>query len=142
MSRTASIIFYSIVAALGLFATIYMIWIDGDHDGGSNLGIRISEVLLIVAAAAAILSAIVTFSYNPKAGIRIIILLAAMLAIYFIASSMSDGSVAQKFIDAEKGVTAAISKRVDGGLVLLYVLGIVAVLAAIFSEFSGLFRKN
>src|SRR5690606_21474815 len=107
--------------------------------GAFDFGIAISIFLTIAAFAALIIFGILQIVSNPKGAMKGIIALAAILVIFFIAYSMADGTVQERWA-SDFGITEGLSKYVSGALATTIILTIVAIGVFIFSEFRDFFK--
>jgi hypothetical protein len=99
-----------------------------------DVGLYILYVLLFIAVASAIIFPLINSISNPsgllKSGIGVIV----MLVLFGIAYAVSDSSLSRSAIAA--GLSESTVKMIGAGLIMFYIVLILAVLALIYSEIS------
>jgi hypothetical protein len=132
-SKTISIISYAI---LGISALMGILFYAG---GVSEEPIIFwCYALAIVAAAASIIFPMLNIISNPKGAKSVLMGAAALFVITGIAYGMAGDEVLPAY--RAYGTTEASSKMVSTGLILFYLLAGGAVVAAIYSEISKIFK--
>lgn len=105
----------------------------------TNLLIYWGYALIIFVVVSTLLATLAIVLRNPKKSIKLLIALVLVAVVAFVAYSISgnDYSAAQ----LEKlDITASTSRMVGAGLIITYLLGIVAILAIVFSAVSSIFK--
>lgn len=123
-------------ALLGISAILGVIFLSGVIT--EDTIIYWCYFLLVVAAVAAIGFAIVNMVKNPKRAKTSLIGLGALGVIFVIAYALGSDEILPEYREFISDPSA--SKQVSMGLIAFYILGIVAVGAAIFSEISRAFK--
>lgn len=140
MGRIIRIVFFSIVVLFIAYGIMYLIWGDNNSIRGAGLGLSLSVILMIIAAAGVLVASVFNIIHHPKAGIRVIIGLAVFAILALIGYSISGGEILENYY--KYGIeTAKQSKTIDAELYVMYGLGIIAFLAIIASEISAAFKK-
>jgi len=99
--------------------------------------IQFTNILLIVAAAAAILFGLYYFITNIKRNIPLLIGILVFAVIAIVSYSMAGDAVPSEYVDE---LTPQTSKLSGAGLGVMYVLLIVALLSAVIGEVSRIFK--
>ena len=100
----------------------------------------ITAIALGFAALFAILFPLGGMINNPKAGLRLLISLAILGIIYFLAYSLADGNIdAEHF--TENNIDEAGSKLIGSFIYLIYIVGGLAVFVTLFSGIFKLFNR-
>jgi len=131
----------------GLF--VVLIWAKGDieFDLNPNLQNSILSPFFVTGYVALILCAILVIVFpiayiimNPKNAVRLLIVLGGLVVLaiisYFIAS---DATFTQEEL-LKLDTTPAVTKRVGAALIFTYIIGILAILSAIYSGVSKFFK--
>lgn len=107
-----------------------------------DMGLKLTLVLLVICAVAAILFAIYQMITNPKAALKGLVALVVLVIIFGVLYSMSVAETSGPVADAveEFGLTENQSKMVSAGIKSTLLLGGVAVAAFIISEIRNLFK--
>lgn len=104
-----------------------------------NLGLYASILLTIVAFGLMIAFGVFQMATNPKAALKGIIGIVAIAIVFFIAYSMGDATVKEKWA-ADFDVTESVSKYVSGAMITSLILGAIAIVALIFAEVRNFFK--
>ena len=103
-----------------------------------DVGLYVLYVLLFIAVAAAIIFPLINSISNPssllKSGIGVIV----MLVLFGIAYAVSDAALPRSAIAA--GLSESSVKLIGAGLIMFYIVLVLAVLALIYSEISKAFK--
>jgi hypothetical protein len=99
-----------------------------------DFGLYALYVLLIIAVAAAIIFPLVNSLSNPRSLVRSGIAVVVMLVIFGVAYALSESELTRSAIAA--GLSESAVKLVSAGLIMLYIVFVLAVLALIYSEIS------
>jgi uncharacterized BrkB/YihY/UPF0761 family membrane protein len=99
--------------------------------------IQFTNILLIVAAAAAILFGLYYFATNIKKNIPLLIGVLVFVVIAIVSYSLAGDAVPSTYAD---DITPTTSRLSGAGLGVMYVLVIVAILAALIGEISRIFK--
>ncbi|MCB0665790.1 MAG: hypothetical protein KDC80_08215 [Saprospiraceae bacterium] len=107
-----------------------------------DMGLKLTLVLLVVCAVAAILFAIYQMITNPKAALKGMVALVVLVILFFVLYSMSVAETSGPVAEAaeEFGLTDNQSRMVSAGINSTLLLGGVAVAAFIISEIRNLFK--
>jgi len=138
---------YLFMALATLF--IILVWANGDDALEGNLALQDSimnpflitaYVAIGIATLAAVIFSIVNMAVNPKNAVKIFITIAVLIVLgvvtYSIAGNNFDNVTLQRLKATEE-----LSREVGAALYYTYIMGIIAVLATIYSGVSGLFKK-
>lgn len=99
--------------------------------------VQFTNVLVVICAAAAILFGLYYFATNIKRNIPLLIGVLVFVVIAIVSYSMAGDSVSAQFADE---ITPQTSRMSGAGLGVMYVLLIVAALAAVIGEISRIFK--
>jgi hypothetical protein len=99
-----------------------------------DFGLYALYVLLFIAVAAAIIFPLINSLSNPASLIRSAIGIGVILVLFGIAYALSDAALPRSAVAA--GLTESSVKLIGAGLIMLYIVFILAVLALIYSEIS------
>jgi len=138
---------YLFIALATLF--IILVWTNGDDALEGNLALQDSimnpflitaYVAIAIATLAAVIFSIVNMAVNPKNAVKIFITIAVLIVLgvvtYSIAGNNFDNVTLQRL-----NATEELSREVGAALYYTYIMGVIAVLATIYSGVSGLFKK-
>jgi hypothetical protein len=103
-----------------------------------DFGLYALYVLLFIAVAAAIIFPLINSLSNPAGLIKSAIGIGVILVLFGIAYALSDTALPRSAIAA--GLSESSVKLIGAGLIMLYIVFILAVLAVIFSEVSKAFK--
>ncbi|MCF8303297.1 MAG: hypothetical protein K9I94_08500 [Bacteroidales bacterium] len=138
----------SIIIMLAAVVFIALVWYHGDAAFESGPGLRekvldpfiyTAYVAVGLCALTAVLFPIFFIAMNPKSAVRVLIALAVVVIIGFIAYSMATNQLSLETLE-ELQTTQLISKRVGAALIGTYIIGGLAVLSLIVSGISNLFK--
>lgn len=99
-----------------------------------DFGLYALYVLLFIAVAAAIIFPLINSLSNPAGLIRSAIGVGVILVLFGIAYALSDSALPRSAVAA--GLTESSVKLIGAGLIMLYMVFVLAVLALIYSEIS------
>lgn len=99
-----------------------------------DLGLYTFYALLLIAVAAALIFPLINSVREPKALIRSGIALVVVLVLFGISYGLSDSTLTRNALSA--GLTEGTVKLIGAGLIMFYIVLILAVLALIYSEIS------
>lgn len=104
-----------------------------------DIMIPITYVLFAVATIFALfVGPIMSAIANPKGLVRGAIALVVLIVVFGIAWSVSSDAVTPMYVN--KNISPSVSKLVEGGLNMFYILFVVAIVAAVYSEISKIFK--
>ena len=103
-----------------------------------DIGLYIFYVLLFIAVAAAVIFPLLNSIKEPKALIRTGVGLAAILVLFGISYGLSDSALSRSAMSF--GFTESTVKLIGAGLIMFYIVLILAILALIYSEISKAFK--
>ena len=95
--------------------------------------------LFILVLATTIFIAAMNIFQNPKGSVKLLIALALMAIVFFISYSVSTNSFSPAMLEKME-TTASTVRFVGAGLFILYVMGIVAIGAIIFTTIAKFFK--
>jgi len=96
-------------------------------------------ILFIVAVAVTLIIALMNILKNPKASFKALLMVVAMVVVGFIAYSISKNTLTPTQME-KYHVTASTVKMVSAGLILTYLMMIVAVAVFIYTAISKFFK--
>ena len=99
-----------------------------------DFGLYALYALLFIAVAAAIIFPLINSLSNPASLIRSAIGIGVILVLFGIAYALSDSALTRSAISA--GLSESSVKLIGAGLIMLYIVFILAILALIYSEIS------
>jgi hypothetical protein len=99
-----------------------------------DIGLYILYALLFIAVATAIIFPIINSLSNPSGLLKSAIGIGVILVLFGISYALSDSELTRGAIAA--GLSESSVKLVGAGLIMLYIVFILAVLALIYSEIS------
>lgn len=136
IDRILRIAFYALIVVFAVFALGIKIWFTDSNaaqETGSSIGLIISYILLSLAALGTIVASVLNIVHNPKAGIKTLISIVVILAIFGIGYAISKGEVTPTY--EKYGVeTSNYSRLIDSGLYMFYALMAIAVVGILVSE--------
>ena len=103
-----------------------------------DIGLYIFYVLLFIAVAAAVIFPLLNSIKEPKALIRTGLGVAAILVLFGISYGLSDSKLSRNALSF--GLTESTVKLISAGLIMFYIVLILAILALIYSEISKAFK--
>jgi hypothetical protein len=136
IDRILRIGFYALIVIFVVFALGFKIWFTdstASQDTGSSVGLILSYILLGLAALGTLVASVLNIVHNPKTGIKTLVSIVIILAIFGISYAISKGEVNLTY--EKYGVeTSNYSKLIDAGLYLFYTLITVTVVGIIATE--------
>ena len=99
-----------------------------------DVGLYILYALLFIAVAAAIIFPLINSLSNPRALIRSGIGVGIILVLFGVSYAMSDSELTRSAIAA--GLSESSVKLIGAGLIMFYIVLVLAILALIYSEIS------
>jgi hypothetical protein len=103
-----------------------------------DIGLYTLYALLFIAIAAAIIFPLVNSFSNPAGLIRSAIGVGVILVLFGISYALSDSNLTRAALSA--GLSESAVKLVGAGLIMLYMVFVLAILALIYSEISKAFK--
>lgn len=110
-----------------------------DPEANIDLLIYWGYFLLILVTATTLIVSLIGILKNPKASIKLLIVLAGMAIVFFISYSLSKNTFSSSFLEKQE-VTVTTVRIVGAGLYVLYLFGLGAILAIIYSTISRVFK--
>lgn len=110
--------------------------------GFFNAGLKITVGLVIICFALAVIFGLINFAKFPKASLKAVIGLAAVLILFFIlysTSSMEEGGKLGMLHD-KFSISESVSKFIGGGLKTTVLMALVAFAAMVLFEIRNLFK--
>lgn len=141
LSRALMIIFI----ALGVVFSVLVALKGTDELRGNSSSVldiffNITYVIIILGVALAVIFPIFGFISDYKKGLRALISLLLLVGLfgisYVFASDGIEGVVYEKM-----GVTPGQSKLVEGGIIMTYILALIAVVTVAVTSVTGLFKR-
>jgi hypothetical protein len=102
-----------------------------------DIGLYLSYILMVIAAIAAIVLPLIQSAGDPRSLMKSGLGLVAILVVFGIAYAISGNEVLPMY--REFGVGEGGSKLIGGGLITVYLLAIIALLAIVYTEVKGIF---
>ncbi len=99
-----------------------------------DIGLYVLYALLAIAVASAILFPLINSFSNPAGLIRSAIGVGVIVVLFGISYALSDSELSRSAIGA--GLSESAVRLVGAGLIMLYIVFVLAVLALIYSEIS------
>ena len=99
-----------------------------------DIGLYIFYVLLFIAVAAALIFPLINSIREPKALIRTGAAIAAILVLFGISYGLSYSTLSRNAISF--GLSESTVKLISAGLIMFYIVLVLAILALIYSEIS------
>ncbi len=134
-NRILQIILYLLLAASAVFFIFF--YLNGESM--TDAAITWAEILLIVTLALLIIFPVIHFIKNPKSLLKFLGVIAIFAVLYFISYLFSSGNI-QGEIYEEEGITVNLSRIIGSGLIMMYILAGLAVLAMIVSAIINAFK--
>ncbi|MCH6235875.1 hypothetical protein [Cognataquiflexum rubidum] len=101
-----------------------------------DIMLYVSDLLVIVAVLAAVVLPLIKSLDDPKSLLKSALALVALLVLFFIAFTISDGEVTPKFAADPFNLTEGMSKFIGGTLIMTYILTIAALAGIVITEIS------
>jgi hypothetical protein len=101
-----------------------------------DIFLYVADILVIVGVILAVVMPLVKSFDDPKSLLKTAMAIVALVVLFFIAYSISDGDVAPKFAAEPFNLTESMSKFVGGSLILTYVMTIVALAGIVITEIT------
>jgi len=142
--RIATIVSIVFMALAAIF--VLLIWINGDDKVSTSLQGTVLDPFFITSYVALLLGVVLALAFpiayfilNPKKSMKVLIVLAGLVIVLLISFALSPNTYSQTELDARE-ITATTARWVGTGLVFTYIVGILAILSAIFSGLSKVFK--
>jgi multisubunit Na+/H+ antiporter MnhB subunit len=136
--KTSKLIQWFLYIILGLSALLGILFYTNTN-GNTELLIYWGYFLGFIVIATALFAMVSSIMRNPKGSVKMLIVIAAMILIFVIAYSVSTN----KFTPAELEklqITASTAKFVGAGLLILYLLGIGALVTVIYTSIAKIIK--
>ncbi len=98
----------------------------------------IGYTLIAIAVGSAIVFPLIQGIQNPKSLVKSLMGVGALVVLFIIGYALSSSAVTTTW--AAKGITENVSKLVGAGLIMFYIVLVIAALALIYSEISKAFK--
>lgn len=135
--KNLRLIFYIAIALITIIS-VFMIYGDSG-EGGVNIGLTISYILMLVAVVASIGFPIIGIIKHPETGVKVLIGLGLLLAVFGLGYALSGNEVT--FIYEKAGIdTPGASKRIGAYLKMMYIMFVGIIGVVIFSEIRSLIK--
>ncbi len=136
-------IFKGVSIILMVTAAIYQIVVfsqgDSPSDSVLNGYFTLAYIAFGLSAIGAILFPAIRIFGNPKAAVRSLIIVAVLVALWFISYSLSDNTFSPTELENMK-TTANVSVMVGAGLIYTYFISGFAIVAIIYASISNIFK--
>jgi hypothetical protein len=136
-NRTSKILQWFLYALLIVSALLGIFFYSGSGEGDTLM--YWGYALLIFAVVITIVASILNLIVNPKGSVKFLIMLAVMVVLAIVSYSLATNEFNQYQLE-EMEITETTSKMVGAGLIFMYALAILAVLAIIYSSVSRIFK--
>lgn len=123
--------------ALGVIGLILGIMIMLGNEAVVGTAINMSMIMMAVAAGIAVIFGVIQLAGNFKKNLPMIIGAVVFIILAAICYSLASGDLMPTYEDT---ITASTSKLSEAGLLLMYVLVIVALIAAVVGEVTRIFK--
>lgn len=146
VSLISKVLMYGIVAVGVLMLLLTLVTWDsvalnrGDIDGYVGGAMWVCYIGFLIAAAVALIFGVVHFLGNIKNSKGTLIGIVGFVVIIAISYVLSSDEVLRAYTLGGNAPTGSIVKWSGAGIVVVYILGALAIVAAIFSEVSRLFK--
>lgn len=127
-----------VVGVFGAFAQDTVPDVSDTGTGLVDIGLYISYALIVVAAIAAVVLPMIQSAGDPKSLLKSGVGLLGILVVFGIAYAISGNEVLPMYTNF--GVGEAGSKLIGGGLITVYLLAIIAILAIVYTEVKSIFN--
>ena len=141
IATLASMVFMALAAIF-----VILIWIFGDEKVSSSLQGSVLDPFFIISYIALILCVVLALAFpiayiinNPKKAIKALFVLAGLVVVLLISFVLSPNNYTQTELEI-RDISATTARWVGTGLVFTYIVGILAILAAIYSGISKIFK--
>lgn len=105
----------------------------------TNLLIYWGYILLILVIATTLVVSLRGILQKPKSAIKLLIIVVAMALIFFISFTVSENTFSQAFLEKQE-VTETTVRLVGAGAIVLYLFGLGAIGAIIYSTISRIIK--
>jgi len=136
--KLSKLVQWFLYVLLGL-TTILGIIFYTNAEANINLLIYWGYFLLILVTATTLIVSLMGILKNPKASIKLLIILVGMAVVFFISYSLSKNTFSSSFLEKQE-VTVTTIRIVGAGLFVLYLFGLSAIVAIIYSTVSKIFK--
>jgi len=108
------------------------------NEGLIDTALYIGYALLAIGVIAMIVLPLINALNNPKALVRSVVGVGIVAVIYGVGYALADGTITPSI--ANEGVNESTSRMVGGAIMAMWIFLALAVLAAVYSEVSKIFR--
>ena len=134
----SKLIQYALYALLLVSALIGIVFYT-DAVGKTNLLLYWGYFLLILVIATTLIVSLLGLLQNPKASLKMLIILVGMVVVFIVAYFMSKNNFSPAFLEKQE-VTASTVRLVGAGLLVTYLFGLGAIVAIIYSTISRMLK--
>ncbi len=99
-----------------------------------DIGLYLSDILLLVATAAAVVLPLINAIKHPAGLIKSLLGVGGLVVLFIVAYSLSGSELSAKAVAL--GVDESGSKLIGAGLILFYFVLVISIVGVIFSEIS------
>ena len=136
--KIAKIIQWVLIILLALSAVFGLLFYTNTA-GYTNLVLFWGYALIIVIVVATVLAALLNILSNPKKAIKFLIIL-GLVAVVAVLAFMISGNEYTTTQLVKLKITETTSRIVGAGLIITYLLGIVALLSIVYATVSSIFK--
>ncbi len=136
--KTSKLIQWILYVLLGLSAVLGILFYT-DTVGNTNLLIYWGYLLGIIVIAVTLGTLVINLVRNPKGSMKFLIALAAIIVIFIIGYSVTPNTYTPTQLE-KFDITPATAKMVGAGLLILYLMGIGAVVTIVYVSIAKFFK--
>lgn len=136
--KLSKIVQWALYALLGFTALLGILFYT-NAEGNTNLLIYWGYILLILVVATTLIVSLLGILQNPKSSIKLLIIVVGMAVVFFVSYMLSKNTFSQAFLDRQE-ISETTVRLVGAGLFVMYLFGLGAVLAIIYSTVSKLLK--
>ena len=146
INRIATIVSIVFMALSAIF--VILIWIKGDDSISTSATLQKSildpffiesYIALIIGVVLALAFPIAYIIMNPKKALRVLMILGGVIIVLLISYALSPNTYSQTQLEV-RNISASTSRWVGTGLVFTYIVSALAILSAIYSGISKIFK--
>jgi hypothetical protein len=144
---TLMTIVFILSSVMGLSSAGYdmgtdLVAVDYKNIGAFNLGLGLTLILSVVAIIIMVVAIIVDLVKGGKSGMKMIIGIVAMFAVFFLLYATAQFETGGKWdeLNSEFGITEGSSKLITAGILGCGILGAIAIAAIVIGEVRNFFK--
>lgn len=135
--RTSKILQWFLYLLLIVSALLGVLFYAGSREGDNLM--YWAYALLVFSVVITIAAAISGLFINPKGSIKLLVMIAVLVILGIVSYTLATNEF-NAFQLEEMEITASTSKMVGAGLIFMYALAVLAVLAIVYSTVSRIFK--